>query len=158
LCANFWRLRENIHRVNADVPVWIFQCHFDYHSGFGVDEFGRITNKLDQAGAEILRYEYDPNGRLTNRWSIAKGDTYYSFDPVGNLTNINYPNSTDVSFAFDPLNQLTNMIDGVGTTKYTYTSAGQLLTEDGPFVSTSDYNSCLKGNNPSASFTPTLAQ
>ena len=27
------------------------------------------------------------------------------------------------------------MVDAVGTTKYTYTAAGQLLTEDGPFTS-----------------------
>ena len=33
------------------------------------------------------------------------------------------------------MNRMTNMVDGVGTTKYTYTAAGQLLTEDGPFAS-----------------------
>ena len=27
------------------------------------------------------------------------------------------------------------MVDAVGTTKYTYTAGGQLLTEDGPFAS-----------------------
>ena len=27
------------------------------------------------------------------------------------------------------------MVDGVGTTKYTYTAGNQLLTEDGPFAS-----------------------
>jgi hypothetical protein len=30
---------------------------------------------------------------------------------------------------------MTNMVDGIGTTKYTYNAAGQLLTEDGPFAS-----------------------
>jgi RHS repeat-associated protein len=99
------------------------------------DEYGRVTNKLDQAGAEILRYKYDPDSRLTNRWSAAKGDTKYKYDPVGNLTNIDYSISTDVSFAYDPMNRMTNMIDAVGTTKYTYTAAGRLFTEDGPFTS-----------------------
>jgi RHS repeat-associated protein len=99
------------------------------------DEYGRITNKLDQAGTEILRYKYDANGRLTNRWSVAKGNTYYAFDPVGNLTNIDYPSSHDVSFAYDALNRRTNMVDGVGTTAYTYTTGDQLLTEDGPWAS-----------------------
>ena len=37
------------------------------------DQFGRVANKLDQAGTEILRYSCDPNDRLTNRWSAAKG-------------------------------------------------------------------------------------
>src|SRR5207244_1017080 len=64
-----------------------------------------------------------------------KSDTYYAYDPVGNLTNINYPASADVTFGYDALNRVTNMIDAVGTTAYTYTSGGQLLTEDGPFAS-----------------------
>jgi hypothetical protein len=36
-----------------------------------------VTDKLDQAGVEILRYGYDPEGWLTNRWSKAKGTTNY---------------------------------------------------------------------------------
>jgi RHS repeat-associated protein len=99
------------------------------------DEFGRVTNKVDQANAEILRYTYDPDGRLTNRWSAAKGNTKYKYDSVGNLTNIDYPVSTDVSYAYDPLNRLTNMIDAVGTNIFTYSGSGQLVTEDGPFAS-----------------------
>ena len=58
------------------------------------DEHGRVTNKLDQAAVEILRYKYDPDSRLTNRWSTAKGDTKYKYDPVGNLTNVDYAAST----------------------------------------------------------------
>ena len=38
-------------------------------------------------------------------------------------------------FAYDALNRMTNMVDAVGTTRYTYDAAGQLLTEDGPFTS-----------------------
>ena len=97
------------------------------------DQYGRVTNKLDQAATEILRYKYDADNRLTNRWSAAVGDTYYSYDAVGNLTNIDYPSSSDVAFAYDALSRMTNMVDGIGTTKYTYSAAGQLLTEDGPF-------------------------
>ena len=95
------------------------------------DQYGRATNKLDQAGAEILRYKYDANNRLTNRWSAEKADTKYSYDSVGNLTNINYLVSPDVGFAYDAMNRMTNMMDGIGTTKYTYSAAGQLVTEDG---------------------------
>lgn len=85
--------------------------------------------------AEILRYTYDPNSRLTNRWSIAKGNTKYSFDAVGNLLTITYPVSGTVNFSYDALNRVTNMVDGVGTTAYTYTLGNQLLTEDGPWAS-----------------------
>jgi len=111
------------------------------------DEYGRVTNKLDQAGVEILRYKYDPDSRLTNRWSAAKGDTKYKHDLVGNRTNIDYAVSTDVSFKYDALNRVTNMVDAVGTTAYGYAAGGQLWTEDGPWSSdtvTNSYNNRLR--------------
>jgi RHS repeat-associated protein len=111
------------------------------------DEYGRVTNKLDQLGVEVLRYKYDADSRLTNRWNIVGGDTKYAYDPVGNLTNIDYAASSDVRFQFDALNRITNMVDGVGTTVYTYLHGGQLLTEDGPFASdtvTNVYNGRLR--------------
>ena len=98
------------------------------------DNFGRVTNKLDQAGLLILQYKYDPNNRLTNRWSVAKGDTKYKYDAVGNLTNIDYAVSPDVTMRYDAMNRLTNMVDAVGTTVFSYTASGQLWTEDGPFA------------------------
>jgi YD repeat-containing protein len=73
------------------------------------DQYGRVTNKLDQAETEILRYGYDAESRLTNRWSVTKTNTAYAYDFVGNLTNINYPTSPDVTFQYDWLNRLTNM-------------------------------------------------
>ena len=110
---------------------------------WGYDQFGRVTNKTDQSGVVILKYTYDPNDRLTNRWSAAKGTTVYQTDPVGNVTNIIYPNDLPVSFGFDPFNRLTNMVDLSGTTAFSYTSGGQLLTEDGPFVNDTITNTYL---------------
>lgn len=107
------------------------------------DEYGRFTNKLDQAGVEILRYQFDANHRLTNRWSAAKGDTRYSYDAVGNLTNINYPKGTAVTFQYDWLDRLTNLTDTVGTTKFAYAVGGQLLSEDGPWSSDTVTNGYL---------------
>src|SRR5205085_6001677 len=75
------------------------------------NEYGLITNKLDQAGTEVLRYQYDKENRLTNRWSTAKGNTKYAYDHAGNLTLIDYPTSTDVAMSYDSLNRLTNMVD-----------------------------------------------
>ena len=105
------------------------------------DEYGRVTNKLDQAAVEILRYKYDQNSRLTNRWSIAKTNTYYQYDLVGNLTNIDYAVSTDVRFEYDALNRVTKMVDAAGTTIYSYAAGGQLWTEDGPWSSDTVTNS-----------------
>jgi RHS repeat-associated protein len=99
------------------------------------DQFGRATNKLDQTGTVILKYGYDGDDRLLNRWSAAKGTTYYTNDPLGNLVYIKYPASTNVTLQYDALNRLTNMVDAAGTTRYSYTAGNQLLTEDGPFAS-----------------------
>jgi len=35
------------------------------------DGYPRVTNKLDQAGVEILCNKYDPDSRLTNRKGVA---------------------------------------------------------------------------------------
>jgi YD repeat-containing protein len=100
-----------------------------------VDEYGRVTNKVDAAKNVILLYQYDQDSRLTNRWSAQKGNTAYAYDPAGNLTNIAYPLTHSVVLVYDALNRVTSMVDGVGTTVYTYTAGNQLLTEDGPFAS-----------------------
>lgn len=97
------------------------------------DRFGRVTNKVDHTGADMFRYAYDANDRLTNRWSPAKTNTFYAYDAVGNLTNVDYAVNTDIRLAYDPNNRLTNMMDAVGTTRYAYTGFGAVLSEDGPW-------------------------
>jgi RHS repeat-associated protein len=102
---------------------------------WGYDLYGRVTNKVDATGANILKYQYDADNRLTNRWSIAKGNTAYAYDNGGNLTNVTYVSSHSLSFGYDNINELTSMSDGVGTTTFTYTPGGQLASESGPRAS-----------------------
>jgi RHS repeat-associated protein len=145
----FWVYDESSRKVfetNANLEVIVYTNNAagdllsvtdgkNQTTRWAYDLYGRVTNKVDQAGIGILRYNYNAHGELTNRWSAAKGNTYYSYDLAGNLTNINYPTSTDVRFTYDPLNRVSTMVDAVGTTVYSYTAGGQLLTEDGPFSS-----------------------
>ncbi|MBI3851947.1 MAG: RHS repeat-associated core domain-containing protein [Verrucomicrobia bacterium] len=98
------------------------------------DIYGRMSNKVDAASNILFVYSYDPGNRLTNRWSIAKGNTVYKYDAVGSLTNIDYNVSPDITLQYDALNRLTNMVDAVGTSVYTYNTIGQLLSEDGPWA------------------------
>jgi len=95
------------------------------------DQFGRVTNKLDNLGTNLFFYCYDAETRLTSRTSAAKGTTTYHYDAVGNLTNIVYPINTPITMAYDVLNRRTIIVDGVGTTRYSYNAASQLLSEGG---------------------------
>ena len=45
-----------------------------------------------------------------------------------------YPHTTASSYSYDALNRLTNMVDAVGTSKFTYTTGNQLLTETAPWT------------------------
>jgi YD repeat-containing protein len=123
----------------------------NHSTQWGYDSFGRNTNVIDATGATVLRFKYDQDGRLTNRWSAAKGDTFYTLDLNGNATFINYPNSPDITFAYDGLNRVTNMMDAAGTTTFTYTSFGALAAEDGPWdydTVTFTYPECGCGSAP----------
>jgi YD repeat-containing protein len=97
------------------------------------NQYGLLTNKVEDTSQAVFRYTYDAGGRLSTRWTPQKGTTTYHYDPVGNLTNVDYPSSTDLTLQYDALNRLTNLVDAVGTTRYTWTASGQLLSEDGPW-------------------------
>lgn len=101
---------------------------------WGYDAFGRATNKVDNLGNTLFLYIYDADNRLTNRWTPAKGTTVYAYDRVGNLTNVTYPVNAPLTIGYDPLNRLISMVDGIGSTYYSYDAAGQLLSEDGPWA------------------------
>lgn len=102
---------------------------------WGYDVYGRVTNKVDATTNTILTYGYDPDNRLTNRWSIQKGTTTYGYDNVGNLTSVQYPVNGNLSFSYNAMNWMTMMSDGIGTTTFNYTPAGQLASEIGPWAS-----------------------
>jgi len=123
------------------------------------DRFGRVTNKIDALAREIFRLTYDPLDRVTNRWTPAKGNLGYGFDPVGNLKSVTYSNAspTVISYAYDAANRLTNMTDTVGSTRFTYTPAGRLDTEDGPWASDNVAYSYIEGQRTSLNLQQPLA-
>ncbi len=141
---------DTLNRKTKEVYVGVTTNQFAYNgagdlltltdgknqnTAWGYDVFGRVTNKVDNLSNLLFVYKYDPNNRLTNRWSAAKGGTVYTYDAVGNLTHVTYPVSPAISLGYDALNRLNSMVDAVGTTVYGYDAAGQLLSEDGPWAS-----------------------
>jgi YD repeat-containing protein len=101
-----WKVEVQKARTDPFTTIW------------GYDAYGRVTNKVDAAGNLLFVYKYDPDSRLTNRWSAAKGSTSYAYDAVGNLKSVVYPVSPAITLSYDALNRLMTLVDAVGTTVY----------------------------------------
>ena len=46
------------------------------------NQYGWLTSKLDNNGNTIISYNYDADGRLTNRWMIGTNNTEYAYDHI----------------------------------------------------------------------------
>jgi RHS repeat-associated protein len=110
------------------------------------NQYGWLTNKVDGLNRNVFRFAYNANGWVTNRWTPEKGNTAYKFDAVGNLTNIFYVGqASSLSYSYDALNHLRTMLDAIGTTAFSYTPAGQLAGEDGPWANDTVTNTYVQG-------------
>jgi RHS repeat-associated protein len=96
------------------------------------DVYGRLVGKADFNGA-VFTQGFDADSRRTSLWTPAKGTINYGLDAVGNVTSVTHPSSPNVTVQYDPFNRPTNIVDGVGTTKRSYTLWGSLASEDGPW-------------------------
>ncbi len=122
------------------------------HTVWAFNQYGWLMGKTN-ALREILRLTRNPNGLVTNRWTPQFGNTAFFPDALGNITNISYPGFSN-SYAFDALNRLKTMIDQSGTTAFSYTPAGQLLTEDGPWANDTVTNSYTEGQRTALAVNP----
>jgi len=86
---------------------------------------------------------------LPHRWQAGNITTTFRHDPVGKLPNVVYPTSNSMVLRYDALNRLTNLVDGTGTTAFTWTAGNQPASEDGPWESDSvsfGYSSRLRSS------------
>ena len=95
------------------------------------DSFNRLTNKLDNTLASVLKVTYDADSRIKTRWTPEKGKTTYVRDPVGRIRTNSYPSNPQVVKSYNADGQLTGMVDGLGSTTFNYTLAGQPQSEGG---------------------------
>jgi RHS repeat-associated protein len=135
-------LSQILYRTNANTEVTQFQ--YDQSGNitnlidgklqktiFQYDAFNRLTNKLNNASTSVLKFTYDADGRIATRWTPQKGTTTFIRDPMGRIRTNSYPVSPQVVKAYDADGRLTNMVDGLGSTFFTYTAASQLQSEGG---------------------------
>lgn len=105
---------------------------------------GRVVGKAYPDG-KMTTYNYDGLGKLNRRIDAKGQETHYAYHLDGNLREVRYEKAErptpSVSYGYDPrFNRLTSMVDGQGTTTYSYypiqnppaLGAGRLAMTDGP--------------------------
>jgi len=98
---------------------------------FQFDAFSRLTNKLDNTSTSISRLTYNANSQIATSWTPEKGTATFIRDPMGRVRTNSYPLNPQLIFSYDLDGHLTNMVDGLGSTTFTYSPAGQLENEGG---------------------------
>ncbi|MBU1693693.1 MAG: hypothetical protein KKC51_06985 [Verrucomicrobia bacterium] len=154
-------LRDVMGRVTNQIDNADQTVHFTYDPAGSLthlwDQNGNLTRFLyDAEGRQTAKiyadnsqyaYSYDAEGRLVSKLDAKSKTTAYQYDPVGNLTNIVYASDPPVSFAYDALNRMMGMVDGIGTTLWTYAAGcGAVESVDGPFANDTLYYEHDLGN------------
>jgi RHS repeat-associated protein len=106
------------------------------------DVQGRVTREIRADNTTDTLYTYDASGRLKTITDPKDQVTTHSYNADDSLSGTAYTNETiatpDVSYTYDAYYaRVATMVDGIGTTSYTYKSAGtngagQVATVDGP--------------------------
>jgi RHS repeat-associated protein len=93
----------------------------------------RVTEVVDPLGRKTTS-EYDASGNLKKATDAEKRTTTYSYDPGNRLTEVAYSDGKThaVTYEYDKDGGVGKMVDGTGTTKYTYDQLERLTeTENG---------------------------
>ncbi len=77
-------------------------------------------------------YTYDGNGNVTSKEDDNMYPIEYEYDLRDQLTKIDYYADTDTTFAYDDAGRRTQMVDGTGTTNWTYDLADRVTLLDSP--------------------------
>jgi RHS repeat-associated protein len=96
-------------------------------SRYSYDADKRLTSSTDPLGRTTLR-EYDQAGNLVAVTDPSGQAQHMAYDPDGRLTEWTGTDGTAVTYTYDLAGRRTSMTDVTGTTRYTYDSAGQLVT------------------------------
>jgi len=90
---------------------------------------------LMHPGYQVESWAYDGNGNTTNtrlNAGMSLDVVDYVYDDDNRQIVIDYPTDTDVTFDYDDANRRIEMLDGTGTTEWTYDLAGQVTLLETP--------------------------
>lgn len=92
-----------------------------------------VTEVIDPLSRNATK-GYDAAGNLTSLTDAVKRTTTYKYDPANRLVEVSYSDGTTptVQYEYDADGNRTKMIDGTGTSKYTYDQLDRLTeSKDG---------------------------
>jgi RHS repeat-associated protein len=112
---------------------------------FTYDKRNLLTGKTDPLSKSTV-FTYYNDGSLWTKTDRNGATITYSYTPSGKLASIAYPGGSSVGFTYNTLDQLTAMVDGIGTTGYTYDAAGRLATLTNPYGLAVGYTYDAAGN------------
>ncbi len=128
---------------------------------FAYDANSNLTSITD-ANSHATSYTYDALNRVTAVTDALSRATTYTYDAVGNVTqtedgngvtnrlvydtagrltgvDLNNDSSLDIEYAYDDAGRRTSMVDGTGTTTYSYDNANRLTSVAAPTTGTVSY-------------------
>jgi RHS repeat-associated protein len=109
---------ESLGPASGDVTTW----RYDEASNC-------MTNKV-YADGKGPKYDYTPDGRLSQRIWARGIVTDYAYDGWNNLTNTMYSDGTPtVTLFYDAMGRQTNAVDAAGVSSFAYDDYGSLTNE-----------------------------
>jgi RHS repeat-associated protein len=102
-----------------------------------VEEVTEVTDPL----VRVTKKTYDAAGNLKTLEDPAKRTTTYKYDPANRLTEVTYSSGkpATVTYEYDKDGGRTKMVDGTGTTKYTYDQLDRLTESENGHKEVSKY-------------------
>jgi len=161
------RLDRLVAVVQNEVSVGPVDPQTNVHTQYGYDVLGNLVTVLDARGNsrsyayDVLDrlisetdplgnrrgYQYDPVGNLVAQTDAEGFDTFFTFDAADRLTAVDYPAADpDAGFTYDAAGNRLEMIDGVGTTSWTYDPLNRVTSVNDPYGQQVSYGYDAAGN------------
>jgi len=96
-------------------------------TNFAYELRGLLTSITDPL-QKTTNITYDVNGRPTSKTDRNGTALAYAYTPTGMLASITYPDSSQTANTYDNLDRLTQMSDSIGTSSFSYDTAGRITS------------------------------
>ncbi len=102
--------------------------HATKYTRNAIEEVTEVTDPL----GHVTKKEYDAAGNLKKLEDPAKRTTTYKYDPANRLEEVSYSSGkpSTITYEYDKDGDRTKMVNGTGTTKYTYDQLDRLTESE----------------------------